>query len=112
MSQSLVLIIPVALRDDANALGVALDMGPNSFSVALTDATEITHYGLHAWASDSFIAMLESGTLPPDVEFPEATLDAIMAALIQSVQPDPTGHFTAVCEANGLRMFEPELEAE
>jgi hypothetical protein len=112
MSQSLVLIIPADLRDDANALGVALGMGPDNYSVPLSaDGSEpATYYGLHAWASDDFIAMLDSGELPPDVDFPQDEFDAIMAASIQSVQSDPTGHFNDVIAANGLTIVEPPAE--
>jgi hypothetical protein len=112
MSQSLVLIIPADLRDDANALGVALGMGSDNYSVPLSadGSAPATYYGLHAWASDEFIAMLDSGQLPPDVDFPQDEFDAIMAASIQSVQSDPAGHFNAVIAANGLEVVnEPQI---
>ena len=99
---SIVLIIPADLRDLANGLGEALGHGPNSYSVALTNATEPTHYGLHTWGTQAFVDMLDAGVMPDGLDYPQADFDAVMAALIKSVRDDMTGHFADVCAAHGL----------
>jgi hypothetical protein len=104
--KSLVLIIPTELRDSANQLGDALGMGPNNYSVPLSTGSVITHYGLHAWSDEAFIEMLETGTLPEGVEFPD--LQEVLDALIVSVQPDSTGHFDNVLQENNLTRYEPD----
>lgn len=99
---SCVLIIPAALKDEADALGAALGHGPNSYSAALTTGKGVTHWGLHAFVSADFAAMLQTGKLP--VDFPDA--DKVLAVLISSVRADYTGHFAEVCKAHGLAMAE------
>ena len=101
---SIVLIIPADLHDKANALGEALGHGPNNYSVALTNSTEPTHYGLHTWGTQAFVDMLDAGVMPDGLVYPQADFDAVMAALVQSVRADMTGHFAEVCTANGLVM--------
>jgi hypothetical protein len=113
--KSLVLIIPIDLKDKANELGEKLGYGPNNYSVPLSNSTEpteesttkiVTHYGLHAWADQSFVDMLEIGTMPEGLDFPPADFDAIMAALIVSARDDMTNHFTDVLNINGLEIIE------
>lgn len=105
--KSLVLIIPADLRDSANALGDALGHGPNNYSVPLVDeSNEVTHYGLHAWATDSFLEVLETGELPDGLEFPE--LQDVLEALIVSARPDSEGHFDDVLKENNLSRYEPD----
>jgi hypothetical protein len=108
--KSLVLIIPAALRDKANALGAALDMGSNNYSVPLSANGQepATHYGLHAWAAQSFINMIDAGVMPEGLDYPEADFDAVMAALIVSARDDMTGHFADVLDANGLATMEQD----
>ena len=98
--------MPAELRDSANALGDALGMGPDNYSVPLTNDTEITHYGLRAWASEDFLELLETGTLPEGVEFPD--LQEILDALIVSVEPDNEGHFDLVLQENNLSRYDPD----
>ena len=99
---SIVLIIPADLHDKANALGEALGHGPNNYSVALTNSTEPTHYGLHTWGTQAFVDMLDAGVMPDGLVYPQADFDAVMAALVQSVRDDMTRHFAEVCAVNGL----------
>lgn len=103
---SVVLIIPAALRDKANALGEALGHGPNNYSVALTNAMAPTHYGLHTWATQAFVDMLAAGVMPQGLNYSQADFDAVMAALIKSVRPAMEGHFSDTCLANGLTVVE------
>lgn len=118
--RSCVLIIPVAERDQANALAEAMGWGPNNYSVPLSTAgtDPATHYGLRAGAEDSFEAMLGTaqadGTMPQpliDAGFPADTFAAIVAAVIADFRDDPTGHFDDICAAHGLqRINPPEVE--
>jgi hypothetical protein len=108
--KSLVLIIPAPLRDEANALGAALDMGPDNYSVPLSANGQepATHWGLHGWAQQSFIDMIDAGVMPEGLDYPQADFDAVMAALIVSARDDMTGHFADVLDANGLTAVEME----
>jgi hypothetical protein len=115
MNISCVLILPLDQVATGNAVGEAMGWGPDNYSVPLSaDGSEpATHYGLHAWTSDDFQTLIESGVYPPelaDAGISEADYDAMLAVLISSFQGDTTGHFDAVCEANGLQMVEPEQD--
>lgn len=91
---SLVLIIPTALKDKADTLGQVLGYGPSNYSVPLYKNKELTHYGLHTWASQSFLDLLDSGQLPPEVEFPD--FQEVLDNLIKSVRSDYINHFQDV----------------
>jgi hypothetical protein len=97
---SIVLIITAALRADANALGEAMGWGPDNYSVPLTDGDAITHYGLHTWATQAFVDMVEARALPDDLTHLAPVLDA----LIMSVRDASEGHFAGVIAAHGLSM--------
>jgi hypothetical protein len=117
VSVSCVLILPANQVAIGNAVGEAMGWGPDNYSVALSaDGSEpATHWGLHAWAADSFQTLVESGIYPPELAeagISEADYDAMMAVLIFSFQADITGHFDAVCEANGLQMVEAQDATE
>jgi len=104
---SCVLILPVDQVATGNAVGEAMGWGPNSYSVPLSaDGSEpATHSGLHAWVSEEFQALIETGAYPPQVEaagITQAVYNAMMAALISSFWPDYVGHFATVCAGNGL----------
>lgn len=103
---SVVLIIPADLRDKANALGEALGHGPNNYSVALTNATAPTHYGLHTWATQAFVDMLAAGVMPEGLDYPQDDFDLVMNALTKSVRESMEGHFTDVCVVKGLAIVE------
>ena len=94
---SVSLIIPAANQLAANKLACALgfDVLPgNTFSVPLSsDGENVTHYGAHTYAEQSFVDMLNSakaGILPPvlwtDYELDEAKAGAAVAALIDVAQ--------------------------
>lgn len=84
---NIVLMIPAALVDKANALGEAMGWGPNSYSIALSaDGSEpATHWSLNiAQASPDFLAMLEAagqGQMPEGLEFPEEDFAAVLSGL-------------------------------
>ena len=112
---SCVLILPLDQIATGNAVGEAMGWGPDNYSVALSaDGSEpATHYGLHAWTSDDFQTLIESGVYPPelaDAGISEADYDAMLAVLIYSFWPDYADHFDAVIADNGLAVVtEPEI---
>jgi hypothetical protein len=73
--KSCVLIVPLAYHAAANQLAELMGWGPNSYSVPLSaDGSEpATHYGLHAWVTPEFEAMI-AGT--GQGEMPEALVQA------------------------------------
>jgi len=101
---SCVLILPADLRDKGNALGAAMGWGTYNYSVALTNATEPTHYGLHAWVDQSFIDLINAGVMPDGLDYPKSDFDAVMAALISSFRTDIDRQFDEVCAAHGLSL--------
>jgi len=101
---SCVLILPAILRDKGNALGGVMGWGPDNYSVALTNTTDPTHYGLHAWVTQSFVDLIDAGTMPVGLDYPQADFDEVMAALISSFRANMTGHFDEVCAAHGLSL--------
>jgi hypothetical protein len=107
MSISCVLILPLDQIATGNAVGEAMGYGPNNYSVPLSaDGSEpATHYGLHAWTSDDFQGLIESGVYPPelaDAGISEADYDAMLAVLIYSFWPDYTNHFSTAIADNNL----------
>lgn len=117
---SVVLIIPVALRDKANLLACALghDVLPgNTFAVPLSadGAEPASHFGCHTWAQASFVEMFQAaaqGSLP-DIDWSEFGLtledvESIVAVLIVSAETTSDGavHFAAVADAQGVERVE------
>ena len=104
---SAVLILPVAQVETGNAVAEAMGWGPNNYGVALSASGEATHFGLHAWASQGFRQMIETGFYPPELggAVSEAAFTAMLAALIYSFRDDHAGHFAEVCAANGLEVL-------
>jgi hypothetical protein len=117
MKYTAVLLVPVAARDNANAMGEALGWGPGNFSVPLSaDGYEpATHHGLHTFATQVFVDMLNGagqGTLPEGVPWAsygltEADVFGVLAAMTASVQGFgavlPGNHFDSVLAAANLR---------
>lgn len=110
---SCVLILPLDQIATGNAVGEAMGRGPDNYSVPLSaDGSEpATHYGLHAWTSDDFQTLIESGVYPPelaDAGITKADYDAMMAVLIYSFWPDYTDHFATIIAENGFAIVVPE----
>ena len=107
---SVVLIVPAAVVDQANALSETMGWGSPSYTVPLTTGGEVTHWGLHTWAQPSFVDLVQSaaGGEKPEAlaKYPDAAFRAVMAALIMSVRADNDGHFAAVCAEHGLVRWE------
>lgn len=113
---SVVLIIPVALREKANLLACALghDVLPgNTFAVPLsaTGAEPASHFGCHTWAQTSFVEMFQAAAQGhlPEIDWSEFGLtledvQAIVAALIVSAETtsDGASHFAAAASGHGL----------
>lgn len=104
--QSVVLIIPAALKSDADTLAELLGYGPNSYSVPLSaDGTEpATHYGLHTWAEQSFLDMLSAENIPEGLEQYAPVKDAV----IVSVRSDMTNHFSEILIDNNLQQVDEQ----
>lgn len=86
MRYSAVLIVPAALKADADALGAAMGWGPESYTIPLPKgAEEPTHYGLRADVDEQFVRWIK-GLDPLPVEGGEP----VMEALIADFSPDPT----------------------
>lgn len=111
---STVLILPAAQVATGNAVANAMGWGPDNYTVPLSaDGLEpVTHCGLHAWASDGFRQMVETGYYPPSlgqVGISEADYRAMLAVLIYSFWPDYTDHFATIIAENNLTIVtEPE----
>lgn len=112
---SCTLIIPAALLDRANALGEAMGHGPASYSVPLsaTGDEPATHYGLHTWAAQTFVDMLDAagqGVMPEGLDYPAQDFAAVVGGLVASIRGDAAGHFVEVCEAEGLAVVRPPAD--
>ena len=104
---SCVLLLPLAQVATGNAVGEAMGWGPASYSVPLSaDGSEpATHYGLHAWVTEDFQTLIETGAYPPqlaDAGISQDDYDAMMAVLISSFWADYVDHFASVCADNNL----------
>ena len=107
---SAILIIPAALKPQADAVGAALGWGEVSYTIALTDDLEgqgVTHYAARADVSSVFLYVIklaqgEDVTVPDDLvdavaamkaavaDAPSEIVDPVIAALIADFSPDPT----------------------
>lgn len=113
---SAVLIIPAALKAQADAVGAAMAWGHVSYTVALGPAgveePEITHFGCHAGVSEQFVRWVRG--LDP---LPDPAAQPVIDALISSFSPDPTidpdprpvlsarAHVDAVLAEHGLQIL-------
>jgi len=108
---SIVIIVPVDLREKANALSCALghDVLPgDTFTVPLSsDGETVTHYGTRTQGKQGFldiIAGASEGQLPDDFEQPLEDVQEVISAMIFDVRTDGeiTTHFDDVIIENGL----------
>ena len=132
MQHSAVLIIPAALKPQADALGQAMSWGEVSYTIALTDdpdGQEVTHYASRPDVSSVFLYVIklargEDVTVPDDLanavaatqaamaDAPSEIVDPVIAALITDFSPDPEDaekpvlwgrdHLDAVLSVHGL----------
>lgn len=106
---SAVLTVPVASREDANTLGEAMGWGPDNYSVPLgpVGGEDVTHYGLHAWAEQSFVDTLGAaagGHLPVVPGMTPQQVGGVLSALVFSVRTSSEGHWASVLADRGLEM--------
>ena len=95
---SSVLIIPAALRDAANAVGMAMNGGPDNYTIPLSiDGVTVTHYGCRTGVSQEFITMLSS---PPNIPGIAEVLAALIVDLSDTLAP--WDHADAAFAAAGL----------
>jgi hypothetical protein len=100
---SAVLIIPAAMRDAANAVGMAMNWGPDNYTIPLSiDGVGVTHYGCRTDVSQEFIAMLET---PPPIPGVEDVIAALIVDLSETLAP--WDHADAAFAAAGLVRFQP-----
>lgn len=117
MTISCVLIIPATLQEKANTLAIYMGWGPNNYSVPLssTGTLPASHYGLHTWATETFMSMMNAagqGQMPQelvDAGYPPEDFSAVLGSLIVSMQSDSEGHFLESCVANNLTRIEEEV---
>ena len=117
MQHSAILIIPAALKPQADAVGAAMDWGDVSYTIALADdpeSQEVTHWGARADVSEQFVRWIKGVDPLPDPSF-----QPIIDVLIADFSPDPTyegddppsvlwgrEHLDAVLAAMGMAVLE------
>ena len=107
---SAILIIPAALKPQADAVGQAMDWGDVSYTIALTDdpeSQEVTHYAARADVSGQFVRWIK-GVDP----LLDPAAQPVIDALIADFSPDPEDaekpalwgreHLDAVLSVHGL----------
>lgn len=85
MQYSAVLIIPAALKTQADTVGAAMGWGPVSYTIPLGDGETVTHYAARADVSGQFVRWVKG--LDP---LPDAAFQPIIEALVADFRPDPT----------------------
>lgn len=104
---STVLMLPNTLVATGDAVAEAMGWGARNYSVPLsaTGTAPATHYGLHAWTTESFRQMIETGYFPPELAqagVTEAAFRAMLDALVSSFATDHAGHFDVATADSGL----------
>lgn len=84
MRFSAVLLIPAAMKSQADALGETMGWGPVSYTIPLGDGETITHYAVRADVSAQFIRWVRG--LDP---LPDPAAQPVIEALIADFSPDP-----------------------
>ena len=87
MQHSAVLIIPAALKAQADAVGAAMGWGEVSYTIPLTDnpeTLEVTHWAARADVSEQFVRWVTGQDPMPDPAF-----QPVIDALIADFSPDP-----------------------
>lgn len=106
---SLVLIVPAAMRDAVLQIGRALGYeGGFTVELSANGSAPATHYGSHAWTRDAFRDLI-TGTWPTPDGIDPVVIAAAKAALHVSVQTpcaDPLAHFNATLSDRGLQRVE------
>ena len=82
--------------------------GPNNYSVPLSPTGEapVTHYGLHAWAEQSFVDLMEgasAGVIPQVEGLTKTKVVEVLQALVTSIRTTSDGHWASVLDTEGLK---------
>ena len=96
---SAVLIIPAALKPAADAVGAAMDWGPEIHTIALSvdGGASLTHFGCRTDVTPAFMALLAD---PPDIPGVATVLSALIVDLSETLWGgDP---LDAALTANGM----------
>lgn len=118
MQHSAVLIIPAALKTQADAVGQAMGWGPVTFTLPLGDGESVTHWGARADVGAQFIRWVRGiDTLPEGMESAQPVIDTMTA----DFRPDPThagddpppvlwgrAHLEAMLAAQGRQITRPD----
>lgn len=110
---SCVLIVPANLQQAGNILGESLGHGPDTYSIALAQHSNLdvlSHYAAHSWVRPDFIQLIQagqSGILPQELLDRGFTAPQVIAFLSQIILSarnygEPLEHFNSVLESNGL----------
>lgn len=107
-SHSLVLIVPAALKDAANAMGQAIGWTGDNLTVALSASGNepATHFGCHAWAQDIAVAWLTGTPIPESMGVDQSQVNGLLSQIVASVDADGLQgreHFDAVVLSNNLK---------
>jgi hypothetical protein len=84
MTYSAVLIVPAAIKPQADAIGKAIGWGDVSYTIALGDGETITHYGARADVSAQFV-----GWVRGEHPLPDAAFAPVIAGIIADFSPNP-----------------------
>jgi len=112
MTISLVCIVSAGNKTFADSAAAAFGYGPGNFSVPLssTGLFPPTHWCLHTWGSENFIAMLDAaqaGQLSPlPAGIDAVALQTLLSNMTRSVRPvdaNPRWHCDDVLAAQGLK---------
>lgn len=104
---SVVLILSVDQVGAGNAVSAAMGWGSPAYTVPLsaTGMEPVTHYGLHTWAAQEFVDLLdgaEAGIIPSLQGIASADIAQVVGSLVSSVRTSADGHWDGVLSDNGL----------
>jgi hypothetical protein len=104
--RSVVLIVAAEDRAEAESFGEGLGHSGQEYAVPLSPTGEepATHFALHSWASEAFVALL-AGTAPSGV--PQEAVDRLLPLVRASVSGDAAGHFGRALTEAGLQRIVP-----
>jgi hypothetical protein len=103
MTTSAVLIIPAAMKDATNAVGMALGYGPENYAIQLsTDGVNVTHYASRTDIGGEFKGLLRN---PP----PLPGLAEVLAAMIVEESDELWGndHLQVAIAKHGMVQLDP-----
>ena len=109
MTYSAILIVPAALKAQADAIGKAMGWGDVSCTITLGDGETVTHYAARADVGAQFV-----GWVRGEQPLPDAAFAPIITQIIADFSPDPEpgedssptvwgkAHLDRVLETKGL----------